>query len=135
MNVLKLGYTSNYFIINMGNVFIVMIYLVILLIFYLCTKNVKNQKLKRFRDYFTNGLIWNKILSFVKETFLLLTISSVTNLRLFKFTSPGTSLSLILAILGSMTIISLPIFVLYFLQKNSKQLHLISYREKFGVLY
>jgi hypothetical protein len=40
-----------------------------------------------------------------------------------------------LAILGSMTIISLPIFVLYFLQKNSKQLHLISYREKFGVLY
>jgi hypothetical protein len=135
MNVLKLGYTSNYFIINMGNVFIVMIYLVILLIFYLCTKNVKNQKLKRFRDYFTNGLIWNKILSFVKETFLLLAISSVTNLRLFKFTSTGTSLSLILAILGSMTIISLPIFVLYFLQKNSKQLHLKSYREKFGVLY
>ena len=135
MNVLKLGYTSNYFIINMGNVFIVMIYLVILLIFYLCTKNVKNQKLKLFRDDFTNGLIWNKILSFVKETFLLLAISSVTNLRLFKFTSQGTSLSLILAILGSMTIISLPIFVLYFLQKNSKQLHLISYREKFGVLY
>ena len=33
-NVLKLGYTSNYFIINMGNVFIVMIYLVALLIFY-----------------------------------------------------------------------------------------------------
>jgi hypothetical protein len=58
-NVLKLGYTSNYFIINMGNAFIAMIYLVVLLIFYLCTKSVENQKIKRFRNCLTNDLIWN----------------------------------------------------------------------------
>jgi len=41
-NMLKLGYTSNYFIINMGNVLIVMIYLLVLLIFYKLTKSVQN---------------------------------------------------------------------------------------------
>ena len=36
-NFIELGYTSNYFIINMGNLFIVLVYLVALLIFYVCT--------------------------------------------------------------------------------------------------
>jgi len=104
----------------MGSVFIVMIYLLALLIFYKCTKKVENQYFRRVREYLTNGLIWNTVLSFLMESYLLLAISSITNLRIFKIASAGTGLSLIFAILGSLPLIGFPIFVLCFLKKKSK---------------
>ena len=75
-----LGYTSNYFLIIMGNLIIVLVYLVALLIFYACTQKVTNQRFKRIRNFMTKGLIWNTILSFLTESYVLLAISSITNL-------------------------------------------------------
>jgi hypothetical protein len=54
------------------------------------------------------------------ESYLLLAISSITNLRIFKIASARTGLSLIFAILGSLPLIGFPIFVLCFLKKKSK---------------
>lgn len=134
-NLLGLGYVSNYFIINMGNVLIMLIYLFALLVFYHFSKNWQNQRLLRVRDFFTDGLIWNTILSFLSESYLLVVISTITNLRIFKFTSAGTGFSLILAILAVISTIGFPIFVLCFLLKNSRKLNWKNYRDKFGTLY
>ena len=134
-NLLNLGYVSNYFIINMGNVFIVMIYLVALVICYACTQRIKNHRFLRIRNYLTQGLFWNTILSFFTESYLLMAISSITNLRIFKHTSVGTVLSGNLAIIGAFVLIGLPIFVLFFLQTKSKKLYLANYRNKYGTIY
>lgn len=132
---LDLGYVSNYFIINMGDVLIALVYLLALLFFYYLTRKIQNPRLLRIRHYLTDGLIWNTILSFMMESYLLVVVSTVTNFRIFKFTSAGASFSLIFSMLGSVMLIVFPIFVLCFLQKKSKLLHLASYRQKYGTLY
>lgn len=104
----------------MGNMIIVMIYLLALLILHAATKRIKNQRFIRMRNYLTNGLIWNSILSFLTESYMLMAISTITNLRNFKFTSFGAGLSAILALIGSFVLIGLPIFVLCFLLNRSK---------------
>jgi hypothetical protein len=125
---LDLGYVSNYFIINMGDVLIALVYLLALLVFYYLTRKIQNLRLLRIRHYLTDGLIWNTILSFMIESYLLVVVSTVTNFRIFKFTSAGASFSLIFSMLGSVMLIVFPIFVLCFLQKKSKLLLLSSYR-------
>jgi hypothetical protein len=83
----------------------------------------------------TKGLIWNTILSFLTESYVLLAISSITNLLHFKFTSIGTSISLILAMLAVLVVVCFPFFVLFLLLKNSNKLKSAQYRNKFGTLY
>ena len=119
----------------MGNVLIMLIYLLALLVFFYFSNNWKNQRLLRIRDFFTNGLIWNTVLSFLTESYMLIVISTIINLRNFKFTSPGTGFSLILAMLSVILIIGFPIFVLSFLLKNNRKLNWKNYRDKFGTLY
>jgi len=134
-NFRNLGYVSNFFIINMGNVFIVMVYLIALLIFYAATLSVKNERFLRLRTFLTKGLIWNTIISFLTETYILIAISSITNFHIFKFTSLGNVLSLNFAMVGTMVLIGFPIFVLVFLQRKGNKLHLPKYRERYGKLY
>jgi len=55
----NLGYESNYFILNMGTLFLVMIYFVFMLIFYAATMSVTNPKIVKCRRKVTNGLVWN----------------------------------------------------------------------------
>jgi hypothetical protein len=87
------------------------------------------------RNYLTNGLIWNSILSFLTESYMLMAISTITNLRDCRYNSFGTFLSSNLAFIGLIVLIGLPIFVLFFLLKKSKQLRLRRYKNKFGTLY
>ena len=82
-NFQNLGYNSEYFIINFGNLLLIMAYLVIMLIFYAVTPNNSETKFGRCRAKLTKGLVWNSVLSFMLESYMLLSISAVVNLGRF----------------------------------------------------
>jgi hypothetical protein len=106
-----------------------------MLLFYACTYGVSNPKFKRCRATVTRGLIWNTVLSFVIESYMLLSISSVANLTALKFVDLGTAVSSNMSIAVLLLLIGFPLFTLSFLIRNKKKLNSEKYRSKYGVLY
>jgi hypothetical protein len=55
----SLGYSSVYFVINIGSLFVVMIYLLLKLLLLAVTKNFRNNKVQRFRLRIKQEIMWN----------------------------------------------------------------------------
>jgi len=130
-----LGYESNFFILNMGNLGIVMFYKIGLLIFYAATKNCKSERFMKIRNLLTKDLIWNSIIGFVNESYFLMTISTITNLYFFKFNSLGTVVSSNLTMVSCFVLVGFPSFILYFMVAKKDKLLLRHYRETYGELF
>lgn len=111
-----LGYSSGYFVINMGTLVIAIVYLVLMLFFYVVTMCVKNEKFNRFRNWLTKGLLWNSIISFIVESYMLISISSVTNFKKLEFKSVGTYVSSNLAMIGFVILVGYPLWSLFFMK-------------------
>jgi len=111
-----LGYSSGYFVINMGTLVIAIVYFVLMLFFYVVTMCVKNEKFNRFRNWLTKGLLWNSIISFIVESYMLISISSVTNFKKLEFKSVGTYVSSNLAMIGFVILVGYPLWSLFFMK-------------------
>ncbi len=70
VNFYNLGYHSNFFIINMGNMLPLILYLLILLLLIGLTSRVKNERFLKLRTNIKERLMWGWILSFLSESFL-----------------------------------------------------------------
>lgn len=124
VNFYNLGYHSNFFIINMGNMLPVILYLLILLLLIGLTSRVKNERFVKLRTYIKERLMWGWILSFLSESFLVFCISTLSNFKRFNFDGKGQSLSGVLAVLfGVLVLIGYPLFQLVFLRKNKHRLN------------
>jgi hypothetical protein len=134
-NLSDLGYGSNYFMVNIGSLLIVIAYLFFLLVFYASTHFIKHKKFMHYRNKMVEGLLWNKIISFVSEAYMQLTISCIMNFLAFRFTSFGPSFSTIAAILSFVVCVGFPIFSFCFLYKNRDKLRAYKFKEKFEALY
>jgi magnesium-transporting ATPase (P-type) len=134
-NFQNLGYQSNFFAINIGTQGMIICVLVFLLIFHVTTSGVKNEKFVRFRAIVTKGLIWNNLLTFFTESYMLMSISTVTNYTEFYFNSLGTIVSSNLCMLGTVIIFGFPLWLLIFLNAKKDKLHLKKYRDKYGEVY
>ena len=55
----SLGYSSVYFVINIGSLFVVMIYLLLKLLLLAVTKKFRNDKVQRFRLRIKQEIMWN----------------------------------------------------------------------------
>lgn len=134
-NLSNLGYSSNYFIINIGSLLIVMAYLIFLLILYACTWFIMNEKFMHYRNKIVDGLFWNKLISFVTEAYMQLTISCLINFLSFKFTSVGTAISSSAAVVAFIVCLGFPVFSYCFLYRNRQNLETCEFKEKFESLY
>lgn len=119
----------------MGNLLIVMGYLIILLIFYACTWMFTNKKFMHYRGILVDGLIWNKVISFINEGYMLLSISCVTNFLVFRFDSLGTIVSSNITVIAVFVLVGFPIYSYTFLLKNRAKLHTKKFKEKYEALY
>ena len=114
-----LGYSSSYFVVNMGSLLIPMFYYITMLLFYAGTMCVKNEKFNRVRNWLTKDLLWNSILSFIIESYMIVCISSITNFKKFEFTSFGTVFSSNLTMIFFMILIAYPLWSLIFMRNNA----------------
>lgn len=64
-NFANLGYSSLYFVVNLGTLYVMMGYILLKVTFEVTTRSVKNEKFKRIRKWFVNELYWNKVIQFV----------------------------------------------------------------------
>jgi hypothetical protein len=134
-NMLDLGYVSNYFVINMGNLFLVFVYLILLFFLLPCAKRVTKPILKKVIGYFFDGLCWNAAITFVSESFLVLSISCYTNYLRLDWKRPGLTTSSVLALLSALVLIFYPVFSFIFLHRNKHRLHEKTTKDTYGSLY
>jgi len=135
-NFVQLGYESSYFILNMSTLFLVMIYFALMLIFYAATLCLTNPKIVKCRNKMMNGLVWNQVICFITESFMVMAVCTVTNLsQSFIFTSFGTFLNSNLTMIGVIIILGFPLFALMFLLKYHSRLSEKLFKDKYGELY
>jgi hypothetical protein len=134
-NLASLGYPSSYFVINIGNVLLGMLYFIILFIFYAVTKNSKHPQVLKIKTKLTNGLFWSEPIQFVTETYMIFAVCTFTNLLAFKFTTYGVTISTNLTMIALIFLLGLPIFALYILLKNRKKLGTPKMKNTYLYLY
>ena len=136
INFYNLGYHSNYFVINMGNMLPVMLYLLILLMLTGITSGIENERFVKFRTYIKERLAWGWILSFFSESFLVISISTFSNFNRFQFHGKGESLSGVLAVLfGVLVLVGYPLFQLLFLRRNKHRLNEPEFCRKYSTIW
>jgi hypothetical protein len=102
----------------------------------LCTKNLKNEKIKKIREYAYSNFIWNGVLSFINESFLLTAVSCFANFTDLKWGNPGEKFASIICIAVAFFMLMLyPACSLRFFIKNKKSLNYKALKDRFGILY
>jgi hypothetical protein len=134
-NFKNLGYDSEYFIINFGTLLLVLGYLIIMLLFYACTSGKGTSRFVRCRNQVTKGLVWNSVLSFVSESYMLLSISSVVNTTKFQFEDLGTALSSNFTAVVLILLVVFPVFTLLFMYMKRRKLNKETFKSKYGAIY
>ena len=106
------------------------------LIFIALTKKCQHVKLINYvRSKFVSFLLWNPVISFCNESYLIYAISSLINFKTRSLRNPGEYCSYIFACFGVLLIVIYPIFVLVFLQIKFKRLASEEHKKKYGELY
>jgi len=134
-NFIYLGYQSTFFLINIGNMLIGIIYHIVCLIFISCEKHIKNERLSRFRKNLEKDLIWNSLLSFVNESLIVCAVACFLQYKNCRFKKIGESISEVSSIVYGIIIITTMVASLYTMLKHRHKLTTSSIQDKFGVLY
>lgn len=58
-NFYNLGYSSRYFVVNLGTLYLMMGYIILKVIFTVSTPCIKHEKFIKVRNWFAKGLFWN----------------------------------------------------------------------------
>lgn len=134
-NLYDLGYPSNYFVINIGNLAIGLVYFASVFIFACLTSKCESKRIGGCRRMLTNGLYWNKPLAFLNEIYIVFSISAVTNFFVFDFKSYGSTISSALTVIASLILFGYPVLILVRLIAKSDQLSDPTVKGKFGSVY
>jgi hypothetical protein len=130
-----LGYPSNYFAINIGNLALALCYFIAAYLFHLVTLKATNRKVLDIRSKVTGHLFWNEPIQFLTETYMILTISTFTNFFVFKFDSFGKVISSSMTVIAFIVMIGLPIIATAVLLKNKENLRKEDFFHKWRYLY
>lgn len=123
-NFAQLGYTSNYYILNASDLFLVAMMIMTILLFILLTSNVNNEKIKKIREYACSKMIWNGVLSFINESFLLTAVSCFSNFTDLKWGNNGERFATLLCfVVAFFTLLLYPACGLLFFRKNKDSLN------------
>ena len=134
-NFFNLGYSSSYFMVNMGNLYILMVYIGLKLFFTWATRKAKHEKVVKVRDWLATDLYWGNVLSFMEESYIIMCVSCVANFTRLRFNHAGVAINSILATLAMAALVVYTIFSYFWLRRNHGLLKLKSFKEKYGYLY
>ena len=79
--------------------------------------------------------MWNGLISFVDESFLLMSISFFASFTQFTFNNYGSIVSVNFSCFAALTMISYPIWITVFLCKKKKKLSKKKFTEKYESAY
>ena len=106
------------------------------LLLIICTRNTKNEKVKKIREYGYKTLIWNGVLSFINESFLLTALRCFANFSDLKWSYSGERFETIICFAVAICILLLyPALSLRFFRKNKDGLNNQALKERYGILY
>lgn len=134
-NFYNLGYPSNYFVINIGNLALGIVYFIVLYAFYAVTTKCEDGRFMRFRNRVVDGLFWNALLTFLTEVYIIFSISTISNFFFFKFDSYGPWISTNLTIVASVVLFGFPIAMLIYMLARTDKLSNPKIKNKYGAIY
>jgi len=134
-NFFNLGYSSTYFVVNMGNLYLLMVYIGFKLCFTRATRNAKHERVVKVRDWLATDLYWGTVLSFMEESYIIISVSCVANFTRLHFNHAGLAINSILAILAMAALVVYTFFSYFWLKRNHGSLKLKSFKDKYGYLY
>lgn len=136
-NFFNLGYSSTYFVVNMGNLYLIMLYIGIKLLLSAATSRVtiKNEKVAKVRGWLEKDLYWSQVLQFVTESYIILCVSCIANFTNMTWSHAGHVINSIFSILSMAAIIFYTAFSYLKVKQNRSRLKLKVFKDKYGYLY
>ena len=133
----QLGYASQYAVILLGNLYIVLVCLLLGLLLLVSTRRYQSKPwFNKLRKKLEASLIWHGTLQIFNESYIVICISCFVNIMLAKQASKfGEYFSLANAFLLLVVVVGYPLVILIVLVKNQPNLHLPKYRTWFGDFY
>lgn len=130
-----MGYVSNCFIVNMGNLFIVMLIFILLHVLKITTSNITQAHFVNIRNFLTGDLVWSNTIQFFLESFLVLAISCIINLHAFSWETNGLAINSTCAVAALLPLVGLPLFSFFWIRRNQESLAQRTFKQRFGSLY
>lgn len=121
-NFADLGYVSNCFVVNMGNLFIVMLLIALLHVIKYFTRNVKHPLVVKVLTFFLGDLVWSTTIQFFIESLLVVSISCFTNISTLSWRTRGMGVNSVFALAAFAAVVGMPIFSFVWLRRNQKNL-------------
>lgn len=136
-NFFNLGYSSTYFIVNMGNLYLIMLYIGLKLLLTAATSRVsiKNERVARVRAWLEKDLYWSQVLQFVTESYIILCVCCIANFTNLTWSHAGHVINSVFAILSMAALIFYTAFSYLKVKQNHSRLRLKAFKDKFGYLY
>jgi hypothetical protein len=130
-----LGYTSMYFVVNMGNVLTLLMFFLALVIFNLISRWCKNPRVVKISEHVKVIVKWNGIYRLMNEPYVIYAVSCLTQMLSMTWRSHGENFNNVLMILMFLLLVAFPVWVFFFIRRNRYNLGKNSFKQKYGTIY
>lgn len=134
-NLYYLGYQSTYFIINMGNIFLLLVLEMMVIAFIAMTRKAINQRVILMHNTARNLLIWNGIYKCLNEPYVVFVISCLTQTLAMTWSNTGEAINNILMFLTIAVVLAFPVWTFLLLKRNKDRLGDREFSAKFSSIY
>jgi len=134
-NLHYLGYQSTYFILNMGNIFLLLVLEFAVIGFIALTRKATNQRVIDAHNTARNLLIWNGIYKVLNEPYVVFVISCLTQTLAMTWDNTGEVINNILMFATIIVVIVFPFWTFRLLRSNKEKLNDKAFKAKFSSVY
>jgi protein-S-isoprenylcysteine O-methyltransferase Ste14 len=133
-NLYYLGYQSTYFILNMGNIFLLLVLEFAIIIFIMLTQKSKGT-IQGVHSQAKNLLIWNGIYKSLNEPYVVFVVSCMTQTLAMSWSSAGESANNVLMILTFFFVVCFPFWTFFLLRRNKERLFQKEFLATYSSIY
>jgi len=123
-----LGLESIYILHNMGTLLLAFVYYVIVAVFSQLCRRSSHYKINKVGNKLHKELVWGSLITLVTESYSMLTISCMINLRFLSWDAWNTGVMSALSILVTLLLVAYPIYYAWKLTKHFVELDTGYYR-------
>jgi len=134
-NFYALGYHSVFFVINIGTLLFVGVYLLLVLFFIAATKNIKNVYVVKLRVKAKESVMWSSVLSYINEGYIVFVLACSMQYKNLSFKPHAHAFSSVLALISGVILIASPLTNLVLMLKCRDRLEEPHIKSKIGTLY
>ena len=106
----QIGFSSMYLIYNLGSMILAFVMIPVKILLYFCLKPLNHfERVRKIRQYLWLSTFWNTTLATIKESFTIIVICVLINLREFKFDDANQNVNSILSVTFGLTYSCFPV--------------------------